>query len=673
MTAAALLLAALPAADPAPLTPEVPAVARPTYYPGPVLDLSPDGKVALTAMHLGHYEQHLRLREVETGAVLDDLPVGTAAVLTSAKFAPDGKTVAVALGSHDGPHHVRLVDVRGGRAIREIRGFNGHVRVRGFSPDGTKLFTLTTPPRGRAIRPRGDAWEVATGKWLALDDAPADDPLSAATPDGAVKLTRADDSRFVVTRGGEKPVTLRADTNALNYLGAFLTPDGKRAVLSTHAWGAAYDTATGDPVRSLHADTQHITSVAVADGGRLLFAAVTSGRYSDRRLEPESGWVYVWDLAKPELRAVVPVGRDLVRVQPTADGKRVVVSDGHRWNVGKVEVWDVAGGKRLHAFNLDPGRAGWAAVSPDATRVAHAFAGEKTPVRVWDADTGKPVGGPIDPGAALLGLAFTPDSRRLASLTAAGYAEWDVATGKKAAGWGRAEPDEGLRPWSGGLGGAAAPLSGGKGLVLTSPTGKRRQSYVLSLLTEKRDWFLGEVWDYASDPVVSADGRRVAVVAGGSHGCRAMVLGLTADGTPELTDKPDRSFGPLLADGKVPAWRSWEVDPHTACAAFSPDGTVLVTGGLSHAIRVWDVETGAARATLYAVPGALPTDPPKDWVAFTPAGPFAATPPGERVLRFRDATVETWFGLRRPAAPVPAAELAHLRDPAAVRAALGVK
>jgi WD40 repeat protein len=669
---AALLLAALPAADPAPLTPEVPAVARPTHSPRQVFDLSPDGKTALTGMQLEQYDQYLRLRDVETGAVVDDLPLGTADVVTSAKFAPDGKTVAVALGPHAGPHHVRLLDVRGGRAVRELRGFNGTVRVRGFSPDGTKLVTLDHPPVGRdgAFKPRLDTWDVATGKRVATADAPPDAPLSATTPDGAVTLTRADDGGFVVTRAGEKPVALRADNGGVNYFGAFLTPDGKRAVLSTHAWGTVYDTATGEPVRSLRTDTQQVTSIASADGGKLLFVGVAAGRYSDRRLEPAAGWVYVWDLAKPELRAVIPGGDGVWRAQPTPDGKRVVVLAGSRYGAAKVEVRDVPAGNRRQAFDLPAGRAGWAAVSPDGARVAHAPAGgEKGAVRVWDADTGKPAGGPLDPGAAVVGLAFTPDSRRLATLTAAGYAEWDLAAGKKAAGWGAADPD-GRNGW----GGKVAPLPGGKGVVVASPTAKRRQSYVLSLRTEKKDWGLGEFWDHVSDPAVSADGRRLAVVTGGSRdGSRLMLLRLTADGAPELTDKPDRHLGPVLDGGKVPAWRSWEVDPHTGCAAFSPDGRLLYTGGLSHAVRVWDVETGALRATLYAVPGALPTDPPKDWVAFTPAGHFAATPGGERVLRFRDATAETWFGLRRPAAPVPAADLPRLRDPAKVREALGAK
>jgi len=34
------------------------------------------------------------------------------------------------------------------------------------------------------------------------------------------------------------------------------------------------------------------------------------------------------------------------------------------------------------------------------------------------------------------------------------------------------------------------------------------------------------------------------------------------------------------------------------CITFSPDGKLLASGGADGVVRVWDVETGASRATM---------------------------------------------------------------------------
>lgn len=683
MNAAALLLTLLPSADPMwPLTPEVPAAARPTFYPGQVFDLSPDGKTALSTFHLGYYQQYLRLWDIETGAVVDDLHLGTADGVTSARYSPDGKTIAVGLGPHGAPHHVRLLDVRGGWSVREFWGFESGAMVRGFSPDGTKLFTLDYPAPGsrKSFKPRLDTWDVATGKRLDTKEAEHEDRLTATTPDGKAKLSRAEDGSFVVTRAGGQSVTLAVGKQGFNYFAALLSPDGKRAVISTHAWGYVLDATTGALLRTLRTDSQIVASAAPADGGKLLFVGVTTGKYVDQRLGKESAAVCVWDTAKPELRSVIPVPMsDLYRLQPSADGKRFTVIGGDRWRTHKIEVWDTEAKKRLREFDV-PKAEGHAVVSPDGNWVAHASWGKETQgVWVWNTETGK-LAEEVSKAAKPTGaLAFTPDSKRLATVTTAEYAEWDVATGKKEASWKQAGAEgDGLRGGRFGADGiySGAVVPGGKGVFTVSPTAKRRQSYLLGLATEKKLWHLGEVWDHASHPAVSPDGRWLAVTAGsGNERHQVYLLRLNEDGTPELRDRVEgeRNFAPWGGgdEKKVVAWRAWAVDEYTGVIAFSPDGNRLYTGGGSHTLRAWDVESRELKATLYAVPPAKPDDSPADWVAFTPAGHFAASPGGEQVLRFRDATVETWFGLRRPVPPVPAAVLPQLCDPAKVAAALG--
>jgi WD40 repeat protein len=669
------VLASTAAAEPAeaPLAPEILPLSRPVLYPTPVFDLSPDGKTLAGVFSLPRRQHFLRLWDLESGAAVSDLPLGTVEAVTSAKFAPDGKAVAVSLGDRRGTQFVRLVDRSTGATIREFWGFQGSAVVREFSADGKKLVTVDQNVAGRkSFKPQLVTWDVATAKQLSATDAAFDHTLPTATPDGAVRARLGDNREITITRDGAKPFAIPG-TKSGNYHSLFLTPDGKRVVAGTHAWAEVYDAATGEKVRVVRADTHVVAAVVPADGGKLLFVGVTAGRPGERGIEPAGSFVCVWDMTKPELKAVIPgLGTDLWKVQPTPDGKRFVAVTGDRWSATKIEVWGTAEKKRLHAFDLPKGQRGLTAVSPDGNWAAHvSWDKEKPTLRVWSTETGKPAEEVAKAAETAAGsLAFTADSKRLVTATDAEYAEWNLATGKKEAGWERDKGDlraRGFEP-------TVVAIPGHKSVFSVAPTRNRRQSYRLRLSTEKQDWFLGEVLDQASSPVVSADGRWVAFVGGPTDRYQGYLLRLNEDGTPEMRDRKERESGPFVGGSakQVPAWRAWPINDFPAAISFSADGSRLFTGGLSHALQVWDTETQAPKATLYVAPPAKPGDAPADWAVFTPAGHFAASPGGEKLLRFHAGLRASWYAWPS-AETVPAADLPKLRDPAKVKEALGVK
>jgi WD40 repeat protein len=405
-----------------------------------------------------------------------------------------------------------------------------------------------------------------------------------------------------------------------------------------------------------------VASVAYTADGKLLFVGVRDDR--PRGAEPDSGRVYVWDLAKPELKAVVAgLPSDLYEVQPTTDGKRFVLIAGDDWHVRTIEVWDTGAKKRLHAFETSP-RGGQAVASPDGKWVAFLpyrdqfrRRADVQPVpkpKVWDTETGKPMAEVEKALATAVGsLAATPDGKRLIVTDVMGYAEFDVATGKKAAGWTRDTPAGGEFMESR-FGARVAPVPAVKGVVTVAATGKRRQSYVVRLATEKKDWFLAEFWDHASAPVISPDGRTLLVSAASRGvGTTTYALKLDAKGEPELTDKPE--FGrPFRGEEKGPAWREWrlgEGDRSGVTApeslAFSPDGKRVLAGGRGTQLRVFDTEKRELKATLTVFPDAKDAE----WLISTPGGGYVGSPAQEKGQ----------------------AKAGKDRDPAAVKEALGVK
>lgn len=383
--------------------------------------------------------------------------------------------------------------------------------------------------------------------------------------------------------------------------------------------------------------TSSVTSVAPADGGKLLFVLMAPPERTGRLPQEGRPWVCVWDLAKPELKAVVAdLPQDTAAIHPTADGKRFVLTGGTYWHATRLEVWDAAEKKRVRAFDVPGKGMGLTAVSPDGNWLAFRPHAEKDELRVWNTDTGKRAEEVEKAAGGFVGtLTFSADSKHVIVASETEYSEYDLATGKKVAGWkhekGNTNP---LRERSG----WAAALPNGKGIVTVSATGKRRQSYVVLLRTEKKDWHLGEFWDTASPPILSPDGRRLIVAGGHSRdGGGVFALKLDADGAPELEERGEKNRPPFGGgDGqKVPAWKEWHLGEVArgrggwtdrewpGALAFSPDGKRIFVATPA-GVQVHDPDRREPLATLFA--GEHPKAGSPEWHILTTAGEFVASP-----------------------------------------------
>jgi tricorn protease-like protein len=239
-------------------------------------------------------------------------------------------------------------------------------------------------------------------------------------------------------------------------------------------------------------------------------------------------------------------------------------------------------------------------------------------VRVWDLDTGQPVWEQKGQPAAVMGVAYSPDGRWLAS---AGQDEW---------GLGGEEDERGL---------------GGEVTLWDAETGRKIRKFEKHTagvwgvaFSPDSHWLASgwgdgivRIWD-AKDPASEARelpghvGRvqRVVFVPDGrlaSAGGRSLTRGTSGLGEVKIWD---------LSTGRVLNLRG-----HTARVeglACSPDGRRLTTGSEDRTIKLWDTMTGEEVFTLRGHTGGVLS------VAFSPDGQRIASGSWDRTVRVWDTS-----------------------------------
>ena len=238
----------------------------------------------------------------------------------SAQFSADGtRIVTTAYGS------ARVWDATTGKALTALAGVESSVTSAHFSPDGTRIFTVS-------FYGAAQLWDAVTGKLVAaLAGLRGRVGAAAFSPDG---------TRFVIEMGG----------------------------VTTRVW----DAATGTTLVTLAGHEGWVNNAQFSpDGTRIVTAS------SDKTAR-------VWDAATGKVLATLAGHKDIVRrAQFSPDGSRILTKSQDK----TTRVWDAVTKKSVVTITAPVSGMVDAQFSPDGTRIVAGSLGNTT--SVWDAAAGE--------------------------------------------------------------------------------------------------------------------------------------------------------------------------------------------------------------------------------------------------------------------------------------------
>jgi WD40 repeat protein len=361
-------------------------------------------------------------------------------------FAPDGRSVAASISIKQ---PMRLLDAATGKEVRRFEGPHKAAAPVLFSRDGKRLFSDGWGGRGLI-------WDVATGAPVGALKPPLSSARQLAlSPDGGT-LAEAGERAIrlwdaATGRGLPAPEGAVARITSL-----VLSPDGRTVLTASHFDPAAgarlWDLATGRPRAALD-EPDCIPAAAFSPDGKVfaagcyhgtpVLADVATGRkiracagapqlidslaYSpDGKLLAGTGWIAesirLWDAAAAELPPLgkLPQGGGARCLAFSPDGRHLATGGMDR----VIRLWDVAGRKEVRQLVGQEGSIWGLAFAPDGKRIAAVTAvgkynfhanGTDRAVRVWDVDTGQVRQTLTGPASGSWSVAWSPDGRVLAT------------------------------------------------------------------------------------------------------------------------------------------------------------------------------------------------------------------------------------------------------------------
>ena len=557
------------------------------------LKFSPDGKLLAVATSVGIW-----LYDTETYAP-HNLIAADQGGITAIAFSDDSRRLACGSGHYT----LSVWDARSGNLLKTFGLEKSHPEVVGgpvqvasvaFSPDGHNLMSFARYEDTLRV------WDVHTGNLLktfreGIGEAAAFSPdgqiLALGVGDwrfGYINLWNAETGEHRDILGSGQPVSMVFSPDS-QMLAAVTGYDDK----DLYVW----DVHTEERLHKLIGHTGSIYALAFSANGRV----VAGGSEGDRTLR-------MWDTHTGDLLKTLKGHTDLVRAlafSPSGDTLASASSD------NTMRLWNAETGQEKKIFLEHISWGSDVAFSPDRQWLASASQDDK--IRLWDRHTGhllRIISGHTGPVTA---VAVSPDGRILAS--SARF------------------PDNTLRLWNPETGGLLKTISEHERInaFAFSPEGQTLASVGRDATVQLWDVETGELLktfkgnDREFRTVVfSPDGQLLA-----TGGWLSKIhlwnveTGSLLNTFPEKYGVETLAFSPngqVLASGggfKDPTIRLWHVptrekrltltghekNPTTAhtsdiySVAFSPDGTLLATGGID-GLRLWNPTTGQGLVTL---------------------------------------------------------------------------
>ena len=492
-----------------------------------------------TLASCGAYKDPIRLWDVATGEETASIDYDA----TALAFSPDGQTLAS--GSNYG---IELWDVetRIQKAAMSTAEGTWGIRSVAFSPDGRTLAA------GSWLDYSVQLWDVETTTKLATMEGHRDEVNSVSfAPDGRTVASASQDRTVRLWDVATKSIAAIFEGHESWVYSLDYSPDG--ALLASGSTDVrVWDVATGN------------ATILSPAGGSVDFSP--DGSTLATRSRGGRGGVAIWDLATGNGATIGDghFGGSHRSVALSPDGATLA-------SVSYLEVylWDVATATNTATLEGHEGRLNSVVFSPDGATLASGSTDQT--IRLWDVATGAAMATLEAPGnrAWVSVVAFSPDGRRIASGYGNGTVRvWDLETGTD-----------------------TVTLEGGHtnavGWVAFSPDGG-------TLATASAELAM---WDLATESnVLTQEGAPEGIYA----------VSFMSDGTALALAKPyDDPESPVsvweVPAGEATATLSVEYPGRPSAGAFSPDGSIVLSGTSPYnvdVVEVRDVAMGTLIASL---------------------------------------------------------------------------
>ncbi|KAF7364352.1 WD40 repeat-like protein [Mycena sanguinolenta] len=538
----------------------------------------------------------------------------------SAAFSPDGKQIVSVSGDSMYVWDSETGDILAG----PCKGNSPQCSSVAFSSDGKRIVVASGPPATLAPLlsysknlPNGAlrVWDAKTGALLA---GPFGDHIFSSvvfSPDGQQIISGSYDHGVRVwdATGTQPAQVLEGHTDRV--LSVAVSPHGKRiasagADNTVRVWNPETGTAVGEPFRG---HNEPISSISFSvDGTRIVSGS------DDKTLR-------IWDTDSGSLVAGPFQGTSrFLSVAFSLDGMRIVSGS----TDATVRVWDAADGTTC--AGPFQGHTAWVAAvafSPDGKRIMSA--GDRS-VRVWDVDKGVINEHYPAHNGFIYSVEFSPDGKRIISVAADKTLRvWDSETGAPVGG-----PSD-----------RVASLSTQHHPNYSLQVWKCEPGFDHVELWQRQSASRMDV-DLSSDAryIVVARGNALEVL-----GCDTgdLIFGPFVQHTSEITCvivSPDSRLIASISDGLVAIWepgseKSTVLRPSAKVGAivFSPDSGNLAAASWDGIVRVWDAETGALITDVIH-------EYPSLGIAFSPDVRHILCASIDRALRLYDSTTGTLVG-----------------------------